>query len=421
MKVGVFVEGQYTETWRNQDHDIVELPVARNAAGSAYDADLAARMVNGAATIARLADHPIDMFADVNGFGLGFVGDAPDGADLRIAHEAAKKPLFSHFVDSVPTVFGGLGWAEVWQALTSRFWIKAVADRAHVYELESLGVPQVVQLSASAPDLPYVTEPLDQSAMRPVVSYVGTRKRDCFATDGDIKASELLPATLAHAVRADMPGTAFFDAYHDLYEIAAAPAPDDDVRAKVRKVSEYFNAKKFFLAGLGLRERDRFVLFCHRKLGDVFRLMGTGWQEAYGLNCAPPPTGDAFVTHLRESAINLNFGDGATEQGLNRRHFEITAAGGFMLCHDQPDVGEHFDVGVECAVFRDEVDLLDKVRYYLEHHKERAAIALAGQKRTLSQHLHSHRVRALMEMAAGMMRPLPVNNARGVPAAPTVA
>jgi spore maturation protein CgeB len=79
------------------------------------------------------------------------------------------------------------------------------------------------------------------------------------------------------------------------------------------------------------------------------------------------------------------------------RHFEITAAGGFMMCYDQAELAEHFEVGKECVVFQSETDLLEKIRYYLDHPDERLAIALAGQKRTLSSHLYRHRLQALLK------------------------
>jgi spore maturation protein CgeB len=80
------------------------------------------------------------------------------------------------------------------------------------------------------------------------------------------------------------------------------------------------------------------------------------------------------------------------------RHFEITAAGGFMLCGHQAEIDRYFKVGTECDTFTSERELLDKVRYYLAHPDQRREIALAGQRRTLSEHLYSHRLKTLMDM-----------------------
>ena len=132
-------------------------------------------------------------------------------------------------------------------------------------------------------------------------------------------------------------------------------------------------------------------------VGDVFDLIRNRWDAAYGLTAKPPlPTSEAYFNHFREVAINLNLVNGNAETGLNMRHFEITAAGGFMLCYDQLELQECFEVGKECAVFTSEKDLLDKIDYYLSHPDELVAVARAGQRRTLSQHLYSHRLEALL-------------------------
>ena len=65
---------------------------------------------------------------------------------------------------------------------------------------------------------------------------------------------------------------------------------------------------------------------------------------------------------------------------------------------DLPDLTHCFVVGEECDVFRNETDLLEKVAFYLDHPEKRREIAMAGQRRTLSEHLYSHRLVTLVEM-----------------------
>lgn len=96
---------------------------------------------------------------------------------------------------------------------------------------------------------------------------------------------------------------------------------------------------------------------------------------------------------------------GIAETGLNMRHFEITAAGGFLLCYDQPELADHFVPEKECVVFRNAHDLLEEIRYYLAHADERTAIAEAGQRRTLAQHLYRHRLQTLLQTAAARRLP----------------
>ena len=104
---------------------------------------------------------------------------------------------------------------------------------------------------------------------------------------------------------------------------------------------------------------------------------------------------DAFFEHFRTTAINLNLVNGNSDCGLNMRHFEITAAGGFMLCYHTADIDDFFDVGSECETFSDEQDLLEKIHFYLQHPKKRIEIASAGQRRTLKDHLYSHRLKTI--------------------------
>ena len=149
------------------------------------------------------------------------------------------------------------------------------------------------------------------------------------------------------------------------------------------------------------------MIHLKRQLGDTFRLIGRGWDTTYGLGTEPPIPGvDAYFEHFRRSAINISLISGNAETGINMRHYEITAAGGFLMCYDQPELAEHFAVGKECVVFHNERDLIEKIKYYLARPAERAEIAAAGQRRSLSHHLHSHRLKSLLDMITP--RALPV-------------
>lgn len=411
MRIGVFNSGWWKAACEVSSLEAVDLPVAAHPSGNAYLADLAARNVSGKAANEILAGHTVDMLVDNGGEGLGFVQGAGGMDDLTLSHEMAGKRLFSHFIDPLVTALQGLDWSVVWQSLQSRTWVKAVWDRAQVVELQRFGVPNVIHLPMAAPDRVYDTRPLDPSKCRPIVSFVGGQNTSYFTTTAPVPPSKLLAGTLAQAVRGDLPNMNFCEIYHDAYGLGELPQERDDLQTRVKKTALYFSSKLFYNAGLCIRNRDRFVMFLARKLGDTFHLVGKGWDAVYGLATAPRlESSAAYFDHFREAAINLNLVNGNAETGLNMRHFEITAAGGFMMCYDQPEISEHFEVGKECVVFRNEVDLLEKTRYYLDHPEQRAAIALAGQKRTLSSHLYSHRLQSLVALATP--RPLPVEYSR---------
>lgn len=55
-----------------------------------------------------------------------------------------------------------------------------------------------------------------------------------------------------------------------------------------------------------------------------------------------------------------------------------------MLHEYTDEVAKYFEDGKECVFYSDSDDLVTKIKYYLEHPKEREMIAKAGHKRCLS-------------------------------------
>lgn len=410
MRIGVFQHGWWAQACGAAGHDAVPLPIAGHSSGNAYAADLAGRLAHAPLVLSSLKEAHPDFLLDNGGTGLGFVADSSSVSPrVQITHEVTGLLLCSHFIDPMSTALQGLDFPTLWQALQSRSWIKAVWDKAHALELQRLGVPQVIHLPMAAPNRPYDTAPLDAKRCRPMVSFVGGQNTNYFRANGLAPTSTLLPGTLAQCQKAENFNATFYDTYHDAYGFAP-PAVHGDVVAQSRKAQEYFSAKLFYHAALCIRNRDRFAIFLKRKLGPKFELIGNGWDAAYGLDVSPQlPTNEQYFQHFRDTAINLNLVNGNAETGLNMRHFEITAAGGFMLCYAQPELADFFEIGVECAVFTSESDLLEKIDYFLNHPDERTRIAQAGQRRTLSQHLYSHRLHKLLGLIAP--KPIPVTYA----------
>jgi spore maturation protein CgeB len=78
------------------------------------------------------------------------------------------------------------------------------------------------------------------------------------------------------------------------------------------------------------------------------------------------------------------------------RNFEIPGCGGFQLSYYAEDLEKHFRISDEVAIYHDEDDLLEKVRYYLRHDDEREEIAQAGHARAASEHTFAHRFQDLV-------------------------
>ncbi|RLA86905.1 MAG: hypothetical protein DRG40_01770 [Deltaproteobacteria bacterium] len=81
--------------------------------------------------------------------------------------------------------------------------------------------------------------------------------------------------------------------------------------------------------------------------------------------------------------------------GCPCRTFEVPAARAFQLqCYreDLPSVYDEDEVALA-----EEDELVDKVTYFLENEEERQRIAEAGYKRTIKEHLYTHRMREIID------------------------
>ena len=90
--------------------------------------------------------------------------------------------------------------------------------------------------------------------------------------------------------------------------------------------------------------------------------------------------------------LNLHREDAS---GCNPRTYEILAAGGFELL----DVRADYDIlrpGQDLDTFRDEAELLAKIRYYLSHEGQRAALARCGQEAVLETRSMREMLRRLL-------------------------
>ncbi len=399
MNVALLGESWWSEACEALGLDHVVVPLPPVAGTSPYARDLAARRSMGHAVMDQIGEADPDLILDNGAVGLAFRDDAASHGNLKLVHELLGVPYVSHIIDPVVTAFQLMSWDVVIQTLQSATWHKCLFDAPQAYELTSMGVPGVHRTPMAAINRDYDTTPLDPKAMQTPISFVGNQNTQFYSNQFRLPCAQLLAGTLVQAVRNDLPDVSYYDAYFNMYRLDEPIQPSDSLETRVRKSMRYFENKLCYNAARCVHQRDRFVLFLSKKLGNTFRLIGQRWDAAYGLPCEPPiPTTDAYLHHFRTCAINLNFANGNTDSGLNMRHFEITAAGGFMLCYHQPEIETCFDVGKECVTFRNERDLLEKIEYYLTHPAERVEIAMAGQRRTLREHLYSHRLADMLRV-----------------------
>jgi len=76
---------------------------------------------------------------------------------------------------------------------------------------------------------------------------------------------------------------------------------------------------------------------------------------------------------------------------IKGRNFEIPGSGGFLLTSNADNLTDYYEDGKEIVIYKDINDMIDKIKYYLEHNQEREAIAQAGYERTIKEHTYEKR------------------------------
>lgn len=99
---------------------------------------------------------------------------------------------------------------------------------------------------------------------------------------------------------------------------------------------------------------------------------------------------------FRHSKINLNISLRSIKSGIPLRAFDILGSGGFLLSNFQSDFLDDFIPGEDFDYYESRKDFIDKIRYYLNHDEERAAIAKNGHDKVAGSHTFRHRVREML-------------------------
>jgi spore maturation protein CgeB len=372
----------------------VTLPLPGNPSRGLYAADLKARARAGRLASQILERDPIELILDSGGAGLTFV-EGPGGfTELKLTHERAGVPLVSHLTDPILALHQALPWEVVWQCLGSRKWLKAVADCAHADELRRFGIDNVVYMPVAAVECEYDTAPINEGAIEADVAFVGDAPETIFAGLPEETADE---AASLDAFNHQLGRLSFFRWYHELQRLAEAPTRGEPDADRSAKALAYFQAKNRFARRMSIEHRGRLVARLWREFPQRFRVTGRGWKEQNAYRVSPLPTSlTEYINQYRTAAVNVSLWDGVNEATISPQHFEITAAGGFLLCPHHREVSSFFEIGEECDTFRDEEELVAKIEYYLAHSQRRRAIARAGQRRTLGEHLYRNRLNDIL-------------------------
>jgi spore maturation protein CgeB len=171
-----------------------------------------------------------------------------------------------------------------------------------------------------------------------------------------------------------------------------------------------------FIGGLAPSHRDR-VAFLERLLREVnVEVFGYGWEQLpphspIRRRWHGPVWGRRMYETLRGTRLTLNRhawievdGKVATHLATNMRLYEATGVGTCLVTEGKENLSELFDPGREVVAYEDEEDCLEKIRRLLSYEAERAAIARAGQRRTLREHTYQQRMPELLDILRRRLR-----------------
>lgn len=123
------------------------------------------------------------------------------------------------------------------------------------------------------------------------------------------------------------------------------------------------------------------------------------FDERIVVRTRPPLFGMEMFQQLRNSRVVFNNHiDISPVSASNMRLFETTGVGSCLITDWKQNLPELFEPDKEVLTYRSAEELIEKVRYILEHEDERRAIADAGQRRTLREHTFENRAARIDEI-----------------------
>jgi len=155
---------------------------------------------------------------------------------------------------------------------------------------------------------------------------------------------------------------------------------------------------------IGDYEQERAeLIFYLAENGIPIRVWGPNWDRRCKLSHpnlkieGKSLWGDDYAKAICAFDINLGFLKKANRDLHTSRSIEIPACGAFMLAERTDEHLKLFEEGKEAEFFSTKKELLEKVRYYLEHEEERKHIARAGRERCLrSGYSYHERIKEML-------------------------
>jgi spore maturation protein CgeB len=142
---------------------------------------------------------------------------------------------------------------------------------------------------------------------------------------------------------------------------------------------------------IGTYENEREEYVAHLISNGInVKVSGDAWQDKKHWNMIQPNYvgesvyGDEYIKRINGMDICLHFLRKGNRDSQDSRTFEIPACKVFMLAQRSHLHEQFFEENKEAVFFDTKEELLEKVKYYLQHTEERKAIAIAGYNKCFS-------------------------------------
>lgn len=151
-------------------------------------------------------------------------------------------------------------------------------------------------------------------------------------------------------------------------------------------------------------ERDRVMTAICRQLGKYrIEIHGNSWTR----DCKDPVTRKRVLSKglfeadmaekFSRSRININVIDDTNFPAANMRFFEIPTAGGLELTNHSPEMEEFFKDKEHILFYTDEQDVIEKIKWALDHPEECRAIREKGNALLNNGHTYVQRLESILQ------------------------
>ena len=120
-----------------------------------------------------------------------------------------------------------------------------------------------------------------------------------------------------------------------------------------------------------------------------------------------PIPAEAYVPIYQRAKVGFNVHNRGKYTFGNYRLFELPGNGVMQLSDGDEYLGAFFEVGTEIVGYKNADDLIDRIRYYLQHDEERVRIARNAYRRVIGEHRISRRLAEAAAYIADGMRDRP--------------